>query len=306
MSYDDSVSGLVERLFAIEHENGLPAFLSSCRTELEALRKAVNHTVWQKFVASDAVVALRNTLLDDPYTKRGFDKPRGYAGDAVLLDFIYGTAPLPENTPKRGVQINRWMYRESKAFAAVRSRRLLCAQYIDDAVLKNSTARILSVACGHLREYALCRLDKTLWTGELVALDQDRASLSVVSGTYLDGHIRTHRAAISSLLDGSANIGKFDLIYSAGLLDYLDDHLVTAFARWCVEALNPGGVVVLANFTSCEERGFMESVMHWPLLYRTEEDLRRLVPGPARTFQDSMGVIAYAEISNAIRLQRLD
>jgi len=28
-------------------------------------------------------------ILEDPYVRRAFDKPRGYAGDAVMLDFIY-------------------------------------------------------------------------------------------------------------------------------------------------------------------------------------------------------------------------
>ena len=288
---------LVQKLFAIEQNEGLHTFLGSCQIELEAFRQRVPKGVWQTFVASDAASALRGKFLDDPYTRRGFEKPRGYAGDAVLLDFIYGAAPLPEDTPKRGLRINEWMCSESEAFAAVRSRRLLCARYIDEAVARDSTARVLSVACGHLREYALCRFDRTLWRGELVALDQDRASLAVVSSTYGDGHVRTRRAAISSLLDGSVDIGKFDLIYSAGLLDYLDDRLVTALATWCIDALNPGGKLLLANFTGCGERGYMEGVMHWPLVYRTEKDLRRLLPVPACTFLEDSGVIAYGEIT---------
>ena len=34
--------------------------------------------------------AVRDLLLNDPFTYRAFAKPRGYAGDAVMMDYIYG------------------------------------------------------------------------------------------------------------------------------------------------------------------------------------------------------------------------
>ena len=33
---------------------------------------------------------LRQFLYQDPLTWRALDKPRGYAGDAVMMDYIYG------------------------------------------------------------------------------------------------------------------------------------------------------------------------------------------------------------------------
>src|SRR5215471_14831280 len=32
---------------------------------------------------------LHRMALEDPFTERAFSKPRGYAGDAVMLDYIY-------------------------------------------------------------------------------------------------------------------------------------------------------------------------------------------------------------------------
>src|SRR5579872_2044960 len=32
---------------------------------------------------------LSQIVLEDPYSRRAYEKPRGYAGDAVMLDYIY-------------------------------------------------------------------------------------------------------------------------------------------------------------------------------------------------------------------------
>ena len=36
---------------------------------------------------------LYGLVVEDPYTRRARDKPRGYAGDAVMLDYVYAGAP---------------------------------------------------------------------------------------------------------------------------------------------------------------------------------------------------------------------
>lgn len=298
MNFDSQGEDLVAALMTVEVERGLDEFIGSCRRELELFRLRLPQTEWQTFIHSESAQRLRHTFLDDAYVRRGFEKPRGYAGDAVLLDYIYETCPIPDETSKRGLQIYRWMCRESKAFQAVRARKALVASYIDDAILKNPSARVLSVACGHLREFALCKFDRSFWNGELIAIDQDRASLTVVSNTYGESQVRTQRLAISSLLNRSAKLGKFDLIYSAGLLDYLDDDLVRSLSSWCGQSLETGGLLLLANFRECEERGFMEAVMQWPLIYRTGGQLSALVDraaGNTRTFQDNQGILAYSE-----------
>ena len=116
---------LVDALMAIDTSDGLPAFLSACRSELDVFRTSVPAAKWQEFVQSRAADRLRSAFLDDPYTRRGYEKPRGYAGDAVLLDYIYQTCPIPEQTSRRGLGIYSWMCTESKAFRAVRSRKAI-------------------------------------------------------------------------------------------------------------------------------------------------------------------------------------
>lgn len=267
------LNGIVQRLLDVEQEKGLAAFLEACRSELELARRKADPEEWQSFLNSPECTRLQQAFLEDPYTRRGFERPRGYAGDAVLLDYIYGTIPIPESTTRRGNAIHAWMYSESHAFHAVRHRRWLIAAKINDVIAANPSARILSIGCGHLRELALCVFGGRKWDGELVAVDQDVSSLAVAGRTYCDDRIKPTRQPISKLVGGQSEYGSFDFIYAAGLLDYLDDPAVVRLVDWCCQSLSNKGTLLLANFSQCQERGFMESVMRWILVYRTGREL---------------------------------
>ena len=95
-------------------------------------------------------------LHQDPFTYRAFSKPRGYAGDAVMMDYIYGLGEARqaarEATPL-GRSIFRYMDTRPSA-RAVRYRRKLIADLIDRAAARGGT-RVLALAAGHLREVEL-------------------------------------------------------------------------------------------------------------------------------------------------------
>ena len=65
---------------------------------------------------------LHRVLLEDPYTARAFGKPRGYAGDAVLIDMIYDQQP-PDETSARG----RDIFAVTTSFSVARAVRERCA-----------------------------------------------------------------------------------------------------------------------------------------------------------------------------------
>ena len=62
--------------------------------ELDRIRRDVGPAEWTRLIA-DVVVPhpLLAQLHEEPYTRRAFEKPRGYAGDAVMLDFVYRHGP---------------------------------------------------------------------------------------------------------------------------------------------------------------------------------------------------------------------
>jgi SAM-dependent methyltransferase len=235
-----------------------------------------------------------------PYTRRGYEKPRGYPGDAVLLDYIYGTAPAPDDTTSRGMDILGWMRRYSPAFASVRWRRDYFASRIDELAANRRRPRIASVACGHLRE-GHRSVATVSGHCELIAIDQDERSLDLV--THSHPTVTPLRGSVRDILTRRLDLEGCDLIYAAGLYDYLEDRLAKRLTLRLFDALVPGGTLVVANFIGIWEAGWMEALMEWHLLYRAQEELLRLAeeipPALAEVRVDAgpSGNVAYLEVT---------
>ena len=71
-----------------------------------------------------------------------------------------------------------------------------------------------------------------------------------------------------------------DLVYAAGLYDYLEDDLARALTTVLFKALGSGGRLLIANFTpDTYDAAFMESIMDWRLIYRSPEEVHALASG---------------------------
>ena len=55
---------------------------------------------WPAYGCECLSYPLRELLHQDPFTYRAFSKPRGYAGDAVTMDYIYGIADGRHGGPR--------------------------------------------------------------------------------------------------------------------------------------------------------------------------------------------------------------
>lgn len=251
------------------------AILDRWIANLREVRLHADARQWMDWVASCRDHRLRELLLEDPFTRRSCEKPRGYSGDAVLLDFIYGVEedwPEPEMS-KVGKIIFDYTTR-SAAPEGVRARRAYIAQQIDDLASKKDQPCILSVASGHFREALLCQSLKRRKLGRVVALDADPQSLEVVERDYGRWGVETLPTNVKSLLRGQSYPDQFDLIYSLGLFDYLKESTSRRLIHHLFGALNPGGRLVVANFLpGIKDVGYMEAFMDWKLLYRNRRQM---------------------------------
>lgn len=264
---------------------------------------------WESFREEARAHSLCKVLRQDPLTDHAYRRPRGYPGDAALLDMIYDGVrtdyPHRDGTPALGERIFRYLV-ASPAAHAVRSRRRMIAGLVDETPEVVDRPRVLSVAAGHLREAELSSAVREGRIGEYVALDQDEDSLAAISARHADdGAVRTVAAGARELVAGRLDLGSFDLIYSAGLFDYLSDRFARQLVARLFERLAPGGRLVVFNFApGLRDVGFMETFLRWDLIYRTERDMQDLlaeVPASARgglsVRRDPSGALVYFDLA---------
>lgn len=242
---------------------------------------------------------LQALVQQDPFTWRAFHKPRGYAGDAVMLDLVYrGEPPAATTTVGRSIFAATTRSRMS---LSVRYRRVLLRSCIDDVVSGTNGGRILSVASGHCRELEGSLVASAAFNGEFVALDQDPLSCAEVTACTEGQRVRVIEQGVRELVSrGGSALGQFDLIYSAGLYDYLPDALARRLTERLLAMLAPGGRLLLANFVPTgSERGYMEMFMDWRLILRNEAALRELCTAAGArhitSFHDPHRNVVYAE-----------
>ncbi len=237
--------------------------------------KSAKHE-WQEFVHQCLCHPLRELLHQDPFTHRAFSKPRGYSGDAELLDFIYGREegwPLPAGTSDLGRQLFEYTT-GSSACEAVRARRGFIADLLDQLVDDVPRPHVLSVAAGHLREALLSAAVKRRKFGRYVALDSDLRSLEEINRCFATYGIETEAGAIRQLLMQKLHVGQFDFIYSTGLYDYMPLAAAQRLTSSLFHMLRPRGRLLVANFLpGILDLGYMESYMDWKLIYRTRHQI---------------------------------
>jgi SAM-dependent methyltransferase len=240
--------------------------MSKLQLGLWEIKSATPEDVWQNIVQLCRKHPIRAQVHEDPFTSRSFERPRGYPGDAVLIDYLYSEDCHVDGTlyvSRLGDKIYRFLH-DTPTGTAVRARRDIAATYIDATCERKINPRILSVACGHLREALRSRSVAAGKVERFVALDQDELSLQVVCNETHDMGVVPFCNSIKALFRGPLTAERFDLVYSTGLYDYLDDRLATKLTHRMFDLLEPGGTLLIANFLpDIWIDGYMETFMDW-------------------------------------------
>jgi extracellular factor (EF) 3-hydroxypalmitic acid methyl ester biosynthesis protein len=282
--------------------------LDGLRTALNQLRRRMEPDEWSAFARDARRESLASILDQDPMTRRAYEKPRGYAGDAVMMDYLYGLYGYHDASARAsriGREIFEWV-RRTPTSESVRLRRQHVADLVDE-LAATRRPEVLAIAAGHLREVELSTAIASGRTGRVVALDADADSLREIATRYGHLGIQTVKASVRDLLARKCSLGRFDFVYASGLFDYLSDSTAAALTARMFELTKPGGRLLIPNFTPrCAEAGYMEAFMAWHLIYRDEFDMTKLVePIPPQRiasydiYSDRTGSIVYLLVRKA-------
>ncbi|HSA86353.1 MAG TPA: class I SAM-dependent methyltransferase [Nitrospira sp.] len=272
---------LDETHVAVRQGDDVDGGMASLIEGLWSLRRSCSVSTWKSLQPQAQRHPLREVLHSDPFTKWGFEKPRGYPGDAVLLDYTYGYGPFVERTVAEatevGKRVHSWLMTYSGA-AGIRDRRRLLAQMIDETAMAKSRSHVLAIACGHLRELLLSKALQHGAIGRFVAIDQDEESLEVVRQHHQNGKIETVRCSVKEILMDPRDWGMFDFVYAAGLYDYLPVSIAEVLVQVSFHMLNRGGRLLISNaIDTVKDAGYMELYMDWWLVYRHARQLPALL-----------------------------
>ena len=238
---------------------------------------------------------LHSALMEDPFSAHSARRPRGYPGDAGLIDIIYDKA-----APGQTSDLGRELFEVTVRFQApegVRLRRAYAEPLVTAAWQHGK--RILVLACGHFREGNLL-IGQDI--SNITLVDQDPISLDVVRSNY-GATANIEAANVFRFLRAAASRGdSFDLIYTLGLTDYLDDRAMRMLHRLAKACLAPAGTFLLANFMPDHlGTGWMDAVMDWHLIYRNEDQLQNFAAESGftpRTWRDPTNSVAWCEMKN--------
>lgn len=227
--------------------------------------------------------------------RRAITKPRGYAGDYEIMLIYNQREPNGETLYERFLDVTGKKHTLSRTVVA---RQKTAADEIRRA-LDAGASRVVSLASGPGIEvgWALRDAEPPDRDVTFVLIDQDQDALAY-------SYEKLHRELLASAWDtartkiecfhlsvrqllkpdnteeeriGEQALGGADMVYSMGLFDYLPDLVAQRLLMILYRHVNPGGRVFVGNLESEPNTTWlMDFVLGWHLLWRTEEDMRRL------------------------------
>lgn len=249
--------------------------------------------------------------------ERARSKPRGYPGDYKLLTVLYEQKPVSTGLPGYiDMYISDLLLADS-----IRSRWQKVREFLIGELGRRpgKDVSILNVASGPCREYSEPLEEEGERSVTLQCLDNDQEALdfvrdNVVAKSGLD-EFRLDRFNALRLISSKTTIrkfGRYDIIYSIGLFDYIPDEPLIGILRTLREMLNDEGVAYI-NFKDCEkyDKTPYQWLMDWHFFQRNVADCERLfaaagydVAKMEQTRDDSGVIVNFVSraISESIRI----
>lgn len=239
------------------------------------LQQLFHAIAWKKRngqISDGHIRKLRNAFGDALSfdTLQGYSmlQPHGYAGDYEIIDRIH-TSWI---SPKTNLQKWDYFYHSQAASTAVRNRKTYFQDVLINALnTNNGRVTVLNVGSGPGRDmYDFFRVypDADI---SIECVDSDSNAIryaSALNRDFLKG-IAFHRKNIFRFKPAK----KYDLIWSAGLFDYLNDRSFCYLLHRLLEMITPCGQIIVGNFSpSNPSRDYME-FGNWILHHRDADQL---------------------------------
>lgn len=236
-------------------------------------------------------------LVQAPVLWRAFEKPRGYPGDYLVMQYYFDNDFVGDTA--FGMVFHK-ITNEHPLSSGVRTR----SQYVANEIARRSEGRghteplrVLSLGCGVGAEVGFVHSASTSAVSWTLIDQEDEAlayayrnarALSAGSGRGPD--VSCLNVSFSQLFRGEVSPsawGEQDVVFALGLFDYLPVQTASLLLAALYGLVRPGGTVYVANAAGPNEHFWEpELALRWSLIYRSSEEmdaLRAALPPSART-----------------------
>jgi hypothetical protein len=234
---------------------------------------------------------LSTYFLASPFVNRAFRKPLGYAGDYEMMNQIYRNQF--EGATWFGKILHKYSVNEASGHS-VRFRKEFFKQEFLRQLQKKDTITVGALASGPARElveFVAEADEKILKRIKFFLMDQDveallnskRNIMRTIQQRKIDVDISFNPVSVKCLLKKEREYHRvadlrFDLIYTAGLYDYLPEPVAAGLTSRLIELLKSGGELIVGNFTADTPTATItEIVADWHLIHRSEDEMRKIM-----------------------------
>jgi len=214
-----------------------------------------------------------------------YDKPLGYSGDFITMNYIYDYHDSTGNflgDTSFEMLINNYTCSIPIATSNIRRKDFFKSKLLECYHQRKNN--VVSIACGPIREFFEL-LDQGMIGNDLnfKCFDFETKVFEYIENklhTYSGPKIKINfiKGNVLSLIKDTElqnQIKDSDFIYCAGLFDYLGDRICKCLLKILFESLNEEGEVIVCNASEegSSHRAYYDFLGGWNLIYRKKEDL---------------------------------
>jgi extracellular factor (EF) 3-hydroxypalmitic acid methyl ester biosynthesis protein len=238
--------------------------------EYHAFNQFVNSITDEREI-SMLIELMKPVLNENSMFGHAFSKPFGYAGDYLLIEKMYQQHISPDP------RYCKWdkFYHSQEAAKAVRNRKVYFVKILEELCRrKYGSKNVLILGSGpasDVNEFLIRNSQEDI-TFDLLDIDQraiDYASKK--NEKFLDKINFTRMNVLRFLPDK-----KYDLVWSAGLFDYLNNRLFVGLVNKFKHNLKVNGEMIIGNFSPYNPRRVQEVICAWALILRSAHHLMQL------------------------------
>jgi extracellular factor (EF) 3-hydroxypalmitic acid methyl ester biosynthesis protein len=234
---------------------------------------------------------LHPLLMCSPFMHRIFQKPLGYAGDYEMVRMILRDPHEGNSLFAR--MLNRWFLSQIPAEAHRQRVRLLTQRLVEEGLRvkrQKRRLRVFNLGCGPAQEVVDFIRQYDLSDGaDFTLLDFNEETLKYAESAVSEAIGHHHRATSIEMKKKSVlqmsktpervTKDKYDLVYCAGLFDYLQDSVSKQLMNTMYGMVEPGGLLIATNVEIGNPiQKIMDLIFEWRLIYRTHRELAEFAP----------------------------